>query len=262
MSSLVSELIIYPVKSLGGISVSQSKALYAGFEHDRRWMLLDEHNTFITQREIPQLALFKPTIEDDDLVISYQNQALKVGKEQRTSDTIITKVWDDAAATVRVGKDADEWFSDLLRRKVKMVRIKSDHGRQHHNKNKDINISVSLADGYPFLVTGSASLDLLNSKLISPVPMNRFRPNIVLSTLDPHEEDSWDNCRVGEVNFLNMKPCGRCSIVTIDQNNATINNETLKILNTYRKSGNSVLFGTNMICTNEGVIRVGDEWFY
>lgn len=261
MSYLITELNIYPVKSLGGISVSQANAMFAGFQYDRRWMLLDQDYKFITQREIPQLALFRPAFDDDSLMINYQDEQLKIGTDQSTSEKISTLVWDDLAETVMVGNEANDWFSDMLGRKVMMVKIQSEAGRMHHNKNRDINISVSLADGYPYLVVGSASLDLLNSKLIKQVPMNRFRPNIVLSTQIAHEEDTWANCKTGDVNFLNMKPCGRCNIVTIDQSSAVVNNESLNVLNSYRKSGNSVLFGTNMMCTNEGVIRVGDEFY-
>jgi uncharacterized protein len=261
MSYKVKSLHIYPVKSLAGISVPHAKALFAGFEHDRRWMLLDENHKFITQREEPKLALFIPSLHPNSLEIQYQNELLTVGFDQRKADTISTQVWDDTAATVVVSDEANEWFSKMLGRKVILVKIHSEVGRVHHSINKNVDLPVSLADGYPYLVAGTASLDLLNSKLIEPVPMDRFRPNIVLETTNAHEEDNWAEGKLGNVNFQNMKPCGRCTVITIDQSNAKINNETLRILNTYRKSGNSVLFGTNMMCTNEGIVKVGDDFF-
>ena len=261
MSHIITELNIYPVKSLGGTSVPQAKALFAGFQYDRRWMLLDADHKFITQREIPQLALFRPALEDDCLKICFNADVLTVGIDESTSEQILTQVWDDRAETIIVSHEANDWFSSLLGRKVIMVKIQNEDGRTHHNKKRDIHLSVSLADGYPYLAVGSASLDLLNSKLKNPVPMSRFRPNIVLSTQLPHEEDTWGSCQAGDVHFLNMKPCGRCMIVTIDQDTAAINNETLKTLNVYRKSGNSVLFGTNMMCTNEGLVKVGDIFY-
>ncbi|MBL0026178.1 MAG: MOSC domain-containing protein [Saprospiraceae bacterium] len=260
MSYTILDIIIYPVKSMSGISLTSARALFAGFEHDRRWMLLDENNVFITQRQIPQLALFKPLINNGSLIIEYQNEKLEIGLDEILSEIIETKVFDDAAITIATSRRADDWLSTRLEKKVRLVKIHSDQGRYHHNKKRNVSIPVSLADGYPYLVAGTSSLELLNSKLTDPVPMNRFRPNIVLNTSIPHIEDELNHCDSGDASFINMKPCGRCTIVTIDQSRPTINNETLTTLNTYRKSGNSVLFGTNMMCTKEGIIRIGDKF--
>lgn len=259
MKLIVKELWTFPVKSMGGISMSQAKALKAGFEYDRRWMLLDHENKFITQRQVPELALFKTSIGDGQLTLTYRRESYHIGLEEHTSEKINTKVWDDDASTMTVSPMVDEWLSDALKMKVRLVKICNDQSRIHHNKNHDIHIPVSLADGYPYLVAGTASLDLLNSKLDAPIQMSRFRPNIVVDTTEAHEEDTWIECKAGTAEFLNMKPCGRCTMITIDQNTAHINNEPLKILNQYRKSQNSVLFGTNMMCTKEGLVTVGDE---
>jgi len=258
MTRVVSSLIIYPVKSLAGINTLQANAMQAGFEHDRRWMLLDENNVFMTQRDMPQMALFIPEINEDSLSVHFKNESISFDLKEMTGEIISTKVWDDNAETQIVSKLASEWFSDQLGRRIKLVKIKSEESRSHYNTLRHIDIPVSLADGYPYLLTGEESLNNLNSKLEKNVPMNRFRPNIVVTTTVAHEEDQWENIAIGEAGFKNMKPCGRCTMVTIDQSTGLSNNETLKVLNTYRKSGNSVLFGTNMMCTKEGKVTVGD----
>ena len=259
MSRIVSSLFIYPIKSLAGINIRQANALKAGFEHDRRWMLLDENNVFLTQRELPQMALFIPEIAENILSVRYKNEILAFDLNESTGDFIKTKVFDDVAETLMVSIAANEWFSDQLNRKIKLVKIKSEQSRNHFSTLKHIDIPVSLADGYPYLLAGEESLNYLNSKLEKMVPMNRFRPNIVVTTTVPHEEDQWENISIGEAMFNNIKPCGRCNIVTIDQSTGISNNETLKVLNTYRKSRNSVLFGTNMMCTKEGTVTIGDS---
>jgi len=259
MNQVVSSLFVYPIKSLAGISVFQAKALKAGFEHDRRWMLLDENNCFLTQRDLPQMALFIPEIRDFILSVHYNNENLSFDLSETTGEIIITKVFDDVAETFIVSNSANEWFSDQLNRKIKLVKLKSEQSRNHYSTLKNIDIPVSLADGYPYLLAGEISLNNLNTKLEKSVSMSRFRPNIVVTTTLPHEEDLWENISIGKAIFKNMKPCGRCTIVTIDQTTGIINNETLKVLNIYRKSGNSVLFGTNMMCTKEGLVSVGDS---
>ncbi|MBK9733781.1 MAG: MOSC domain-containing protein [Saprospiraceae bacterium] len=254
----IKELIIYPIKSLAGISVSSSKACEAGFEYDRRWMLLDEENKFLTQRSATQMALFIPAIEDDFISINYKSEKISFGINETSEEDIVTKVWDDVTTTNVVSEHVNNWFSRLLERKVTLVKIKSEFSRKHHNKTKDININVSLADGYPYLLIGEESLRFLNTKLQTTVLMNRFRPNIVVTSNFPHEEDSWKNIKIGNSDFVNLKPCGRCMIINIDQQTTAINDEPLKVLNTYRKLGNNVIFGTNLMCITEGYVNIGD----
>lgn len=255
----VKELYIYPVKSMGGIKVAKALAMKAGFEHDRRWMLIDRENKFVTQRQLPQLALFKTNIADNHLTISYESHEFAIGLDETDTEVINTQVWDDEAKVKRVNQLADEWLSDMLKTKLGIVKIYDEKSRNHHNKTHDICLPVSLADGYPYLVAGTESLNHLNSQLSQPIDMSRFRPNIVIETQTPHEEDHWTYCKMGELVFQNLKPCGRCQIITIDQKTAVINNEPLKVLNQYRKASNSVLFGTNMVCESEGMLYEGND---
>lgn len=258
MVSKVEQIIVYPVKSLGGISVNKSKALTAGFEYDRRWMLLDENNVFITQREIPNLSQFSTSLTTDQLIITYQNETIAIPLENDTEDIFNAKVWDDLANLKHVNNAVNEWFSDHLKQRVKLVKMASENARSHFSSTKNMTLNVSLADGYPYLIVGDESLRNLNSNLEQPISINRFRPNIVVSTQQPHEEDNWDSLNIGQASFLNIKPCGRCQIVSIDPITSQINHAPLKSLNQIRKSGNQVLFGTNVMCTTEGEVSVGD----
>ncbi len=259
MNSIVKEICIYPIKSLAGISVKEAKAKPAGFEYDRRWMLIDENNKFLTQRSIKEMALFKPTLLPDHLSISYKGEEISFGLEDNNNKTYHTQVFDDQAIGIGVSEEVSTWFSEKMNQPVTLIKLKDDQSRNHHNSTRNIDIPVSFADGYPYLLTGTESLTLLKSKLDFEINMNRFRPNIVASTLLAHEEDDWNKVKIGSIEFLNLKPCGRCNIITINQENTEVNNQVLKVLNTYRKQGNSVLFGTNMMCLEEGIIKVGDE---
>jgi len=263
MMYTIKELVIYPIKGLGGISVMKANALPAGFEYDRRWMLIDEAKKFVTQRTQPKMALFIPEIKDGRLFVSYQNESISFDFHERLNDDVIkTKVWDHDALVQLVNEQVSAWFSEMLGQQVDLVRILDDKARIHHNSTKNIDIHVSLADGYPYLIAGTESLQYLNQKLSEPIEMNRFRPNIIVETKDAHEEDTWNEIQIGSASFLNIKPCARCNVITINQKDATIQNEVLKVLNTYRKEGNNVLFGTNVMCTSEGIVSIGDSIIY
>ncbi|MFZ1750410.1 MAG: MOSC N-terminal beta barrel domain-containing protein [Saprospiraceae bacterium] len=255
----ITDIIIYPIKGLGGIRLPEAFAMKAGFQHDRRWMLIDGHGQFVTQRTLPQMALFLPKMTENILNITYGDQKFSFDMDERSHQVISTRVWDDAATTMKVSEAADQWFSDMLRQKITLVRIKDEMSRMHHNKTQNIHLPVSLADGYPYLLIGEESLRHLNTRVQTPLAMDRFRPNIVVTSTVPHEEDAWTSMTINGTKFLNMKPCGRCNVITIDQATAEINNEPLRILNQYRKVGNSVLFGTNLMCAEEGIVSIGDK---
>lgn len=255
----IKDIIIYPIKGLGGIHKQSCEALFAGFKYDRRWMLVDENHQFVTQRSLPQMALFSQNIQNDELEIIFKESSIQISTEEQTDQIIKTKVWDDDATTVKCSDAASSWFSDMLHKKVTLAKILNEHSRKHILKGSENTVDVSLADGYPYLVASEQSLQLLNEKLSSPVKMDRFRPNIVVTADFGHHEDDWQGMKIGNTVFKNIKPCGRCNVITIDQQSALINTEPLKILNQYRKDGNNVNFGTNMICTQEGMVSVGDQ---
>ena len=258
MKYIVEELYIYPIKSLAGIRVENAKAEEMGFENDRRWMLIDEENQFITQRKYPNLSQFYPKIIGDKISISHLNKIHEFSINESLEEPIYSTVWDDEAQVFEVNQATSKWFVDALGFACKLVKIVNNGDRKHSSTKLDVMLNVSLADGYPYLLIGSESLDSLNEKLQEKITIERFRPNIVINSFIAHEEDSFDAFQIGNVKFKNAKPCGRCVMVNNNPITGIMTKEPLKTLSTYRKEGNSVLFGTNVMCLNEGEICVGD----
>jgi uncharacterized protein YcbX len=255
-SYTVTELYIYPIKSLAGIRVESAKAEEMGFENDRRWMLINDENRFITQRNHPVLSQFFPKIKENSIEILYLDKKHEFSIRESLNEPIFSKVWDDETTVFEVNVTTSKWFSEILGFGCKLVKI----GERNHTSiqlNKSLN--VSLADGYPYLLIGSESLNFLNEKLEEKITVQRFRPNIVIRTAVAHEEDSLTLFQIGAIKFQNAKPCSRCIMVNNNPENGITNKEPLRSLSQYRKVDNSVFFGTNLICLNEGEIKVGDE---
>jgi uncharacterized protein YcbX len=261
MSSIytVKDIYIYPIKSLAGISCKQAFAEEMGFENDRRWMLINAENLHLTQREYPILSQFYPQISDGKISITFNGHKHEFLVDEYLDQPIETKVWEDKSEVVEVNKSTSKWFSKQLGFDCKLVKIIKSGDRKHESSRLKETFNVSLADGYPYLLIGTKSLDFLNEKLEDKITILRFRPNIVISSKVPHEEDSLDNFKIGEVDFKNVKPCGRCIMVNNDPQKGIIKKEPLKTLSKYRKVDNSVFFGTNIVSLNSGLIKVGDE---
>ena len=258
MNYVVKELYIYPIKSLAGIPVQSAKAEEMGFENDRRWMLIDDKNQFITQRNHPILSQFYPKINGNKIEILFLDSVHEFSIVESLEDTIFSNVWDDESAVFEVNKTTSEWFSDALGFTCKLVKIIKKGDRKHNSTQLNTTLNVSLADGYPYMLIGSKSLHFLNEKLEDKISVSRFRPNIVISSGIAHEEDLFDIFQIGNVKFKNAKPCERCVMVNNNPKTGIMLKEPLKTLSTYRNVDNSVLFGTNIIGLNEGVIAIGD----
>ncbi len=259
----ISELNIYPIKSLRGISVKSAKVTDRGFEHDRRWMLIDYRGNFMTQREYPQMAFINVEIETDGLNVYHRNKK-DSGKyfipfNISKTKAITVPIWEDNCTAFLVGADSDKWFSEALEVECKLVYQPDEAHRivdeKYSKNNKEL---VSFADGYPFLMIGQASLDDLNSRLEDPLPMNRFRTNIVFTGGEPYQEDKMKRFKIRNIIFYGVKPCARCVITTTNQETAERLAEPLKTLATYRKVENKVLFGMNLLHEGEGEVKVGD----
>ena len=256
---VVKEIYIYPIKSLAGISCQNAKAEEMGFENDRRWMLIDADNQMITQREHRIMSQFYPQISDGKISITFKDQKHEFSIDENLENAIKVNVWDDKSEVVEVNQTTSKWFSEQLGFECKLVKIIKNGDRKHESSRLKETFNVSLADGYPYLLIGTESLDFLNDKLDEKITIKRFRPNIVISTQKEHEEDDFDTFKIGEVQFKNIKPCGRCIMVNNDPANGRLKKEPLKTLSKYRNVNNSVLFGTNIVSLNSGVISVGDE---
>lgn len=257
----VSAIYIYPVKSLGGIALRQSEVKRKGLAMDRRWMLMDEQCRFLSQRNIPELALFKMAWlpSGNGFVIQYGERIAELSL-QFGGTPYAAQIWSDQVDVVEPDAGLSQWFSDCLGMACKLVAFPEHHPRfVDPDFASGSNDHTSLSDGYPILLIGQLSLDDLNSRLAAPVGFERFRPNIVVEGSLPFEEETWKRFSVGSVAMAGVKPCARCVMTTIDQQTATVGKEPLATLSTYRKSGSKVLFGQNVIPLREGWIRVGDE---
>jgi len=256
---VVKEIYIYPIKSLAAISCKSALAEEMGFENDRRWMLINAENVHVTQREFPILSQFYPQISDGKISITFKEHKHEFLVNEHLDQPIDTKVWEDKSEVAEVNKSTSKWFSEHLGFDCKLVKIIKTGDRKHESSLLKETFNVSLADGYPYLLVGTKSLDFLNEKLDHEITVLRFRPNIVISSENPHEEDDFDTFSIGKVAFKNIKPCGRCIMVNNDPEKGIIKKEPLKTLSKYRKVDNYVYFGTNLVSLNSGIISVGDE---
>jgi uncharacterized protein YcbX len=257
---ILSEIWIYPIKSLGGIRLTSARVFEKGLEHDRRWMLVDEHNQFMTQRICHKMSLLKQSITVSAIAVHFGSQSIQIPFDHPImEEPIQTKVWDDAVTVFEISKVYSQWFSDQLGLKCKLVSFPEFGSRPIDAKYKLKDEHVSLADGYPLLIIGQASLDDLNSRLQEPVPMNRFRPNLVFTGGLPYEEESWRNFAVGTNRLVGVKPCARCIVTTIDQATGEKGREPLLTLSKYRKQGEKILFGQNVIPVDYNQIHEGEE---
>jgi uncharacterized protein len=259
MMKRVSALYIYPVKSLGGIALNSAHVLPKGLQYDRRWMLVDENNQFLTQRVHAGMALFKTAMHEDGIVVRYRDKGDIIIPFQSSGELLRATVWNDEVLVQEVSKAHNEWFSAMLGIKCKLVQFPENHERKVDPDYALDNDETSLSDGYPVLLIGQASLDDLNSRLEQEVSINRFRPNIVVEGSVPFEEDTWKKFSIGHAKFAGVKPCARCVMTTVDQETGAKGEEPLRTLSTYRKTGNKVMFGQNLLVVQPGVINVGDE---
>ncbi len=253
----ISGITIYPVKGMGGIAVQQARVLPKGLAHDRRWMLVDENNLFISQRNTPQLALCQISLFNAHLTISYQQETVMV-PFACTGNHFSAIIWDDEVVVQEVDDNVSAQLSAILCKKVRLVYFPEDNDRSVDPAYAVDNNHTSLSDGYPILIISEASLDDLNSRLEVPVAMNRFRPNIVVSGAPAFAEDSWRHFTAGQLEMYGVKPCSRCTVTTINQENASPGPEPLRTLSSFRKMHNKVYFGMNIIPGTTGVISIGD----
>lgn len=279
----VTDLFVYPIKSCQGIKLSQAQVTTQGLleDHkvalrDRTFMLVDSQGNFLTQREYPLLATIQVKFDDEFSVITLHNSLSSVtfsptlnGKE------IKVKIWGDRTTAIDQGDEVAHWFNQVLQlsgnSKCRLVKQSPKYIRPIDAKySLKPNQPVSFADGYPFLLTATASLEDLNNRLEAKypnqnqaIPMNRFRPNIVVQTNQPFIESGWEKIKIGEVEFNLVKSCSRCIITTTNQETGERNQlkEPLLMLTSFRQFKNKgVMFGENMIPNPEnlGIIKIGD----
>lgn len=284
----ISEINIYPIKSLKGIGVDSALVTDRGLQYDRRWMLATPDGMFFTQREFPQMATISVALDGNGLrVESEKAGSMLVPFEPDKAERKSVTIWLSVCEGLVYNGEVSEWFSDAIGTDCRLVHMPEDTHR-HVNKLFDRgNDIVSFADGYPLMLLGEASLAELNDRIaeseeiagrlpeFQPLPMNRFRPNLVVADSEAFAEDDWQQIQVGEAAFRIAKPCARCVITTVDQSKGEFTGkEPLKTLASFRMAKNvmpdryasfgaepnDVLFGQNLIPDRFGaVVRLGDE---
>lgn len=258
----ISRLFIYPIKSLGGISLEKSEVEMRGLKHDRRWMLVDENGVFLTQRNLPKLAAFSLSINDLHLEVlnKVTKSKIDIPFMPKSGIKMLVKVWDDELMAEIVDKDINDWFSQQLGQEVNLVYQSEDSIRRVDKKFAVSEVEhTSFSDGYPILVISEASLDELNSKCPEQIPMERFRPNMVIKYCDAFFEDRLKEIIINNTKLYGVKPCARCIMTTINQETFEKSKEPILTLSKFRKFEHRILFGQNVVVHKTGTIAVGDK---
>ncbi|MDO9106224.1 MAG: MOSC domain-containing protein [Methylovulum sp.] len=258
-SVLLSEITVYPVKSLAGISVSSWPVTETGLQYDRKWLLIDQDGQFLSQRRLPSMALIHTAITADELVLSAPGMGhLILPLNPVGGETISSTIWHDQCDARSVSTAADRWLSAFLGQDCRLVYLPDDAIRRVDPDYGNSSDQVAFADGFPFLIISENSLASLNQVMQLELPMSRFRPNLVISGCADYAEDSWREISIGTIGFRLPKPCSRCSVPTIDPLTAKPGKEPLTTLNHIRKWQNKVYFGQNALHNQCGVLTVGD----
>ncbi len=266
-SPTLTSLFIYPVKSLGGISLPTADLTPQGLRHDRRWLVVDAQNRFLTQREHADMALLAVEPAHNGFLLRHRQRPdllpLYIPFAATPEKTLFVTIWDDLVFAWRGTKEADEWLSEALSQACKLVYMSDMVRRDVEPDKPELNPAgtvVSFADGYPYLLATEESLAKLNAQLAEPVPMDRFRPNLIVSGLAADAEMTLADFQIAGHAFRSVRGCGRCVVTTIDQATAQKNpaSEPLRTLATYRKLGHKILFGQNVTGPASGQLRVGD----
>lgn len=258
----ISALNVHPVKSCAAIPLEDARVLPTGLESDRRWMIVDARGRYQTQRELPRLALIRPRLVDGGLIAAAPGMPeLSVGADM--PERVTVSIWDDQCTGIDAGEPAARWVSDFLGRPLRLVSFDMGTRRPVEPRWTDgLDAAALFSDAFPFLVLSEGSLEDLNSRLPQPLPMNRFRPNIVLSGLAPYQEDHIREFTAGEVRIRLVKPCARCAIPSVDQGTGERQgDEPLRTLKTYRwdRALRGAIFGQNGILVSgaNGRLQVG-----
>ena len=253
-------LTIYPIKATRGIPLEESEVDQFGLRHDRRWMVVNPSGEFLSQRTHPRLALITSAIDGETLRITAPEMPpLEVPIRPKDAVRSRVVVWRDSCPAGWLGENAAGWFSEFLDCACSLVHMGESAVRPADPMFAPPGTRVSFADGFPFLLTSEESLADLNRRLAQPLPMNRFRPNLVVAGGEPYAEDEWQRIEIGGIPMRLLKPCGRCVVTTTDQATAERGKEPLRTLATYRNRGGEVMFGQNVAHGRPGHLRVGDS---
>lgn len=247
----------YPVKSLRGEAFRSLDVGPRGFVFDRRWMVVDADARFLTQRQQSRMALIDAHVDDVGGLHLDAPGMPPLSVPPAGTERLAVQVWNDRVDAAPVGDAVDAWLSRFIGQACRLVELPDDVRRPVDPDYAGDDDQVGFADGYPFLLISQASLDDLNARLDSPVPMLRFRPNLVVAGCDAFAEDGWRRIRIGELTLRVAKPCSRCVIPTVDIDSGERGREPLQTLMRYRRRDNKVYFGQNLIHDGSGQLVCG-----
>jgi uncharacterized protein YcbX len=272
----LSQLILYPIKSCAAMPVAEAIATVSGLMaqgvHDREWMLVTNDGQFLTQREFPRMATIVPRVDGDALAVTAPGMPpLRLPlAAQEPEPTLRVQIWEDQVDAIDCGDTAAAWFGEVLATRCRLVRFKPDASRPTSEKwTGGAPSSARFADAYPLLLIGAAALDEINARMVAAgraaLPMDRFRPNLVLEGTDPFEEDYTASLRAGEIVIKPVKPCARCPIPAIDQATGIPGPDPLDILQSWRGKAildGAVCVGMNCIVADGigAILRVGQAF--
>ena len=260
MSITVSAINTYPVKSLGGIALDSAYLDFAGFSHDRAWMVVKPDGQFMTQRTHPQMALIHADVDQGQLTLSsfgMESHSAKIA--DASMQRLHTEVWGDDVFAIDVGDDSADWLSQAIGEPCRLVFFPANEVRSCDPQRAQPGDQTRFADAFPLLIISEASLADLNARLKYPVGMDRFRPNIVVNGCAAFAEDEWRNIEVNGLPLRIVDRCARCSVPTVDQMTGTLSGpEPIHTLSSYREHDGEVFFGVNAVPDGTGPISVGD----
>lgn len=258
----VQSLVIYPVKSLGGIRCDTVEVTRRGFKNDRRWMIVDAEGRFVSQRIHPSLA--RLNVEFTPARVTMKDPEggwVSVPLTPETGRSVRVEVWKDSVTAIEAEQDATDFITSFLGVASRLVYMPDESVRPVDHAYSQTGDQVSFADGYPILLTTTSSLYDLNGRLDEAIPMNRFRPNIVVSGGEAWDEDEWTVIEIAGFSFRCAKPSARCGVISVDQTSGLRQREPLRTLAGFRKRDSKVYFGINLIPEAPAKIGVGDSVF-
>lgn len=255
----LSSITIYPVKSCAGINLDCVTLDRFGPVGDRRWLVVDERGRFLSQRDQAQLALVRVEQVQGGIRLSLGDSFIQTAIPGTAAPEVRVSVWEDSVRALLADSSAGEWLSVQLGRPCRLVYMPDTCQRRVDGLYARDGETVSFADGFPLLLISQASLEDLNRRLDKPVPMNRFRPNLVVSGCAPFAEDSWRRIRIGDVEFDVAKSCARCVIPSIDQATARRDGQINRVLAGFRRVNGQVMFGQNLLYQRAGTLSLGDS---
>jgi len=251
----VTSLFIYPVKSARGLALERARVAATGFEWDRQWMIVNPKGLFLSQRTHPQLARIVPALGPETLTLTSPGLAPLLVPYSAGGERLAVRVHQDLCAGIDQGAEAAEWVSQAVGQPVRLVRVPGDPARRANPKFAGtVPAPMGFADGYPILVCNQASLEQLNTRMPQPIPMDRFRPNIVLEGIPAWSEDRIDTLTLGTLTLRLVKPCTRCAIPSIDQLTGQPSTDPLPVLRPFRfnRELRGITFGENAVIVAGG----------